>query len=144
MTCLPFLDLVIGCGSPVGRVKRARELRFGLGYASKGEEFFVYDDEETFCACQDGAVGVLDFGLMEELAAWGAVGFCWTAEVAADEDERLVEGNGAELVDLHVASHGKDVERAVELAHGFVEEGGDDTAVDVARWALVHAVELEV
>jgi len=81
---------------------------------------------------------------MEELAAWGAVGFCWAAEVAADEDERLVEGNGAEVVDLHVSSHGEDVERAVEFAHGFVEESGDDAAVDVAGWALVHAVELEV
>jgi hypothetical protein len=43
-----------------------------------------------------------------------------------------------------VAGHGEDVERAVELAHGFVEERGDDAAVDVAGRAFVHAVELEV
>jgi hypothetical protein len=76
---------------------------------------------------------VLEFGLMEELAAFAA-------EMSADEDERLKERGGAEVVDLHVARHGEDVERAVELAHSFVEESGDDAAVDVAGWAFVKTV----
>ncbi len=97
----------------------------------------VDNDEEGFGAGEDGSVGVLEFGLMEELAAFAA-------EVAADEDERLVERCGAEVVDLHVAGHGEDVEGAVELAHGLVEERGYDAAVDVAGRAFVEAVELEV
>ena len=118
----------------------------GLGYGNTdgGEGFFVNGDEEAFGSGEDGAVGVLDFGVVEELAAGGAVCFCWAADVAADENERLVERDGAEVVDLHVAGHREDVERTVEFAHGFVEEGGDDATVDMARGPLVHAVELEV
>jgi len=37
---------------------------------------------------------------MEELAVWGAVGFGGAVEVAGDEDQRLVEAGGAEVVDL--------------------------------------------
>ena len=55
-----------------------------------------------------------------------------------------LSGTGAEVVDLHVAGHGEDVEGAVELAHGLVHKGGDDAAVDVAGWAFVHAGELDV
>ena len=114
------------------------------GEAGGGEDFFVEGDEDAFGAGEDGAVGALDFGLVEELAVGGAVGFGGAVEVTGYEDERLVERDGAEVVDLHVAGHGEDVEGAVELAHGFVEEGGDDAAVDVAGRAFVHAVELDV
>src|ERR1700729_1864057 len=72
---------------------------------------------------------------MEELSAF-------PAEVAAGEDKRLVEGDGAKVVDLHVAGHGEDVEGAVEFAHGLVEERGDDATVNVTRRTFVHAVEL--
>ena len=43
-----------------------------------------------------------------------------------------------------MAGHREDVEGAVELAHGFVEERGDDASVNVARGTFVHLVELEV
>ena len=109
------------------------ELAFGQGEAGGGEEAGVDDYEEAFGAGEDGAVGVLDLGLVEELAAFAA-------EVAADEDEGLVERDWAEIVDLHVAGHGEDVEGAVEFAHCLVEEGGYDAAVDVARGAFVEAV----
>ena len=81
---------------------------------------------------------------MEELAVGGAVGFGSSAEVTRGEDEGLIERGGAEVVDLHVASHGEDVEGAVEFAHGLVKERGDDAAVDMAWRAFVHAVELNV
>ena len=103
----------------------------GLRNAGCSEEFFVDDDEEAFGASEDGAVGVLNFSLMEKFATFAA-------EVAAGEDEGLVEGGRAEVVNLHVAGHGEDVERAVELAHGFVEESGYDASVDVAGWAFVQ------
>ena len=80
---------------------------------------------------------------MEELSARSSV-FRWTVEMTAYEDERQVERYGAKIINLHVAGHGEDVERAIELAHGFVEQGGYDAAVDMARGAFVHAVELEV
>ncbi len=115
-----------------------------MGEAGEGEELFVDGDEEAFAAGEDGTVGVLQFGLVEEFAAWGAVGLVGAVEVTADEDERLVERCGAEVVDLHVAGHGEDVEGTVELAHGLVEEGGDDASVDVAGRAFVHAVEPDV
>ena len=116
----------------------------GRGEAGGGQYFFVQCDEEAFAASQDGAVGTLEFGLVKELAVRGAVWLCGSVEMAGDEDERLVERGGAEVVDLHMTGHGEDVKRAVELAHGFVEERGDDSAVDVAGWALVHAVELDI
>src|ERR1700722_9037117 len=90
-------------------------LNLGDGDAGGGEGFFVDDDEEAFGAGEDGAVGGLDFGVVEALAAGGGGWLGWSAEMAADEDERLVERDGAEVVDPHVAGHGEDVERAVEL-----------------------------
>ena len=79
---------------------------------------------------------------MEEFTVGSAVWLCGAAEVASDEDERLVQRGGAEVVDLHVAGHGEDVEGAVEFAHGLVEERGDDATVNVTRRTFVHAVEL--
>ncbi len=108
-----------------------------MGEAGGGEELGVDDDEEAFGSGENVAVGVLDFGLVEELAAFAA-------EVAAGEDKRLVEGDGAKVVDLHVAGHGEDVEGAVEFAHGLVEERGNDASVDVPRGTFVEAVELEL
>jgi hypothetical protein len=128
----------------IGSKWRRQSLGLGRGEAGGGEEFCVDGDEEPFAAGEHGAVWVLDFGMVEDLAVGGAVRLCGAVEVARDEDERLVKRDGAEVVDLHVAGHGEDVEGAVELAHGLVEERGDDAAVDVAGRALVHAVELEV
>jgi len=116
----------------------------GGGEAGGGEDFFVEGDEDAFGAGEDSAVGTLDFGLVEELAVGGAVGFGGAVEVAGYKDEGLIEGDWAEVIDLHVAGHGEEVEGAVELAHGFVKECGDDAPVDVAGRAFVHAVELYV
>ncbi len=96
---------------------------------------FVDDDEEAFSAGEDGAFGVLQLGLVEEFATFAV-------EVAADEDERVVQRGWAQVVDLKMTGHGEDVEGAVELAHGLVEEGGDDASVDVAGRAFVVAGEL--
>ena len=78
----------------------------GSGEAGGGEDAFVEGDEEAFAAGEDSAVRALEFGLVEKLAVGGTVGFGGAAEVARGEDERLVERGGAEVVDLHVASHG--------------------------------------
>lgn len=107
-------------------------LRFWLGETSGGEDSEVDDDEESLGASENRAVGALDLCLVKEFAAFAA-------EMAADEDEGLVERGGAEVVDLHVTSHGDDVEGAVELAHGFVKECGYDAAVDVSGGTFVQA-----
>lgn len=74
---------------------------------------------------------------MEELAAFAT-------EMATGEDQWLVQWGGTEVVDLHVAGHGENVERAVELAHGFVEEGRYDASVDVSGRAFVELRQLDV
>ena len=112
--------------------------------AGCGQDSFVEGDEDAFGAGEDGAVGTLDFGLVEELAVGGSVWFGGSVEVTGYEDQRLIERHGAEVIDLHVAGHGEDVEGAVELAHRFVEERGYDAAMDVAGRAFVHAVELDL
>jgi hypothetical protein len=108
-----------------------------LREADAGEQLLVDDDEEAFAASEDSAVGVLEFSLMEELAAFAA-------KVAADEEQWLMEWGGAEVVNLYMAGHGKDVEWAVELTHGFVEEGSYDASVDVAGRAFVELRQLDV
>ena len=60
---------------------------FGLREASVRKQSGVYDDEEALGSGENGPVRVLDFGLVEELAALAA-------EVSAGEDEGAVEGNG--------------------------------------------------
>jgi hypothetical protein len=114
------------------------------GEAGGGEDALVEGDEEAFAAGEDCAVGSLELGLVEELALESAIGFGGAAQVAGYEDERLIERGWLEVVNLHVAGHGEDIEGTVELAHGFVEERGNDAAVNVALRAFVHAVELEV
>ncbi len=123
--------------------------RFGClglwgGEACSRENPFVEGDEESFAAGEDGAVGALEFGLVEELAVRGAVGSGGAVEVTGYEHQGLVERGGFEVVNLHVTRHGEDVKGAVELAHSLVEERGDDASVDVAGRAFVHAVELDL
>lgn len=114
-----------------------RSSGLGLGHAYAGEDGFVDLDEDSVAAGEYGSVGGLDLGLVEELSSF-------SAQVTAFELKRLKEGDGLEVVDLHVAGDGEDIERAVDLAHGLVEKSGDDASMDVAGWAFVEAVELEV
>ena len=130
----PLVEMTFVIGWVKERAIARSRLDLWLGEADEGEEFFVDYDEEALGTGEDGAVGALDFGQVEKLAAFAG-------EVAAGEDEGLVEGDWVEVVDLHMTGHGDDVEGAVELAHGFVEKGGDDTAMDVAGRSLVEAVE---
>ena len=58
----------------------------GGGEAGGSEKFSVDDDKETFAAGEDGAVGTLDFGLVEDFAIVGAIGFGGAVKVAGYED----------------------------------------------------------
>jgi hypothetical protein len=129
----------------IGDLRSIRDWRRVIrrDWVSASEELFVEYDEEAFAAGENGTVGALKFCLMEEFTVGSAVWPGGAAEVASDEHERLVQRGGAEVVDLHVACHGEDVEGAVEFAHGLVEERGDDATVNVTWRTFVHAVELD-
>jgi hypothetical protein len=122
-------EVTLACGGGIGS-----EAAGGFGGC---EQRGVEGDEEALGLGEDDAVVAEELGAVVELAALAA-------GVVADEAEILVEWGGAQVVDLHVAGHGDDVEEAVELAHGLVHEGGDDAAVDVAGWALEEAGEMHV
>ena len=72
---------------------------------------------------------------MEQLAAIAA-------DVSAGEAKVCAQRARAQVIDFHVAGHGEQVERAVEFAHGFIHERGDDAAVDVARGAFMHSLKI--
>lgn len=65
---------------------------------------------------------------------------------AAFEEEAGFERDGKVIVDGDVARHRGDIAVTIGLAHGFVEQGGDDAAVRVAGRALelrgeIHAAD---
>ena len=112
------------------------DVGFGRGWTAL-EEARVDGEEEGFGVGERCAVGGEEVGGVEEFAG------AFAAEVAGGEGEQGVEGGGAKVIDAHVAGHGEEAEGTVELAHGFVEQGGDDAAVDVAGRPLVELGELD-
>jgi len=69
-------------------------LGLGSGEAGGGEDALVQGDEETFAAGEDGSVGALQFGLVEEFAVGSSVRFGGSVQVAGYEHEGLVERRG--------------------------------------------------
>ncbi len=55
------------------------------------------------------------------------------ARVARGEHERLAERYGPQILHVEGAGHGDDAPCAIDLAHGFVEEGRDNASVRMAR-----------
>ena len=110
-----------------------------MGFSDVGSSktFSVDDDEKAVATGEDGAVGMLNLGLVKELSSFAA-------NMAANENQGLMERDGAKVVNLHVPGHGEGMERAVEFAHGFVEQSGDDAAMDVSRWPFVQTGELDI
>jgi len=102
-----------------------------------GEHFFWVDsDEDAATAGQDFALFVQDFGGVH-------VGASFLFYLAAFDAERLVQRDGLEIFDGHFTSEGDDMMQLVDLAHGVVEDAGDDAAVAVAGWSGVTAAEAE-
>lgn len=46
--------------------------------------------------------------------------------------ERDAERHRPEIIDLHLPGHGYDSPGAIRLAHGFIEQGGNNAAVRVS------------
>ena len=79
-------------------------------------------DEEALAVCENLVFGVEDARLGPMLAAFVMID-------AAFEADGRAGGNGTLVVNFHVARHAHDVMRAHRLAHGFVEQGGNDSPV---------------
>jgi hypothetical protein len=64
-------------------------------------------------------------------------------DFAAFDSERLMQGHRLEVFDRHLPGQGYYMMQLVYLAHGVVEDAGDDAAVGVAGRAGVTAAEAE-
>lgn len=51
------------------------------------------------------------------------------------ECERNAERHGTDIVDFHLPGHSDNASGAIRLAHGFVEQGGNDAAMRVSGGA---------
>ena len=67
----------------------------------------------------------------------------WTLIFAAFYAQGLVQRDGLQIFDGHFFGEGDDVVELVDLAHGVVEDGGDDAAVAVAGRSGVAFAEAE-
>ncbi len=63
--------------------------------------------------------------------AFGVMASTCGAGVAGGENEWLTERDGTQVLDVEGAGHGDDAASAIGLAHGFVEEGGNDASMGV-------------
>ncbi len=66
------------------------------------------------------------------------------ADFPALDAQRFVQRDGLEIFDGHLLGEGDDVVELVDLAHGIVEDAGDDAAVAVAGRSGVALAETEV
>ena len=102
-----------------------------------GEHFFGVDgDEDAFAAGEDFVFVVENFGGID----MGASAFF---DFAAFDAQRFVQRNGLEIFDRHFTREGDYLVELVDLAHGVVEDAGDDAAVAVAGRSGVAGAEAE-
>jgi Domain of unknown function (DUF5655)/Domain of unknown function (DUF4287) len=69
------------------------------------------------------------------------VAAAFDADATSFDMQRLVERDWFEIFDGHFFGEGDDVAEFVDLAHGVVEDAGDDAAVRVSGWAGVAFAE---
>ena len=101
------------------------------------EHFFGVDgDEGPSASGEDFVLLVQNFGDVDVLASVDT-------DFPALDLQRLVERDGLEIFDGHLFGEGDDVVKLVHLAHGVVEDGGDDAAVAVSGRSGVALAEAE-
>jgi len=86
----------------------------------------IYRNEQGLAARQQVIGAIANLSLTMVFAA---------ARVNMDraQFEWCEKRNGLEVFDLHLARHGNYAELTVRLAHGFIKQGSDDTAVHMPR-----------
>ena len=108
-----------------------------LSFGELAEHFFGVDgDEGPAAAGQHFSVFVENLGHVDVPAAVHA-------DLAAFHAQGFVERDGLDVLDGHLFGEGNDVAQLVDLAHGVVEDGGDDAAVAVSGRAGVAFAEAE-
>src|SRR3974390_3097064 len=108
------------------RLRRVSLLLFQeLGPHTCGIDF----DEGACAGRQHLSFGIADFGGAEVFAAVDA-------DLPALRHQLRRERNRADVVDLHGSGDGDDSAQLADLAHGLVEDGGDDASMRVHRRPL--------
>jgi hypothetical protein len=103
-----------------------------------GEHFLRVDgDEGAFAAGQHFVFIVSNFSAVDVDAALNA-------DFPALDVQRFVQGDGLKVFNGHLFGEGDYVAEFVYLAHGVIEDGGDDAAVAVAGRAGVALAEAEL
>ena len=108
-----------------------------LSFGELAEHFFGVDgDEGSAAAGEDFALFVENLGHVDVPAAVHA-------DLAAFHAQGFVERDGLDVLDGYLFGEGDDVTQLVDLAHGVVEDGGDDAAMAVSGRAGVTSAESE-
>src|SRR5258708_3454157 len=102
-----------------------------------GEHFFGVDgDEGTTAAGQDFVLFVENFGGVD-------VGASFYFYFAAFDAQGRLQGDWLQIFDGHLSGEGYYMMQLVHLAHGVVEDAGDDATVAVAGRSGVPPAEAE-
>lgn len=101
-----------------------------------GNKGGIENHEQSLRLGQHGAAWSDNLGGVEELAPLAA-------KVARGKSERSVQRRRTQIIHLHVTGHRQRVQRTIQLAHGFVEQRGQDAAMNEARRPFVDARELD-
>jgi len=65
------------------------------------------------------------------------------ADLSRFNTQWLVERHGLDILHGHFGGHGENITKLIELAHGIIENSGDNSAVAVARRPGVALAEPE-
>ena len=103
-----------------------------------GKHLFRIDgDERPGAARQNFTFGIADFRHVDVPASVHAL-------LCAGYGKRLAQRYRPEIFDFHGSRERQHVAELVYLAHGFIQDGGDNAAMRVARRAGIFARQLEM
>jgi len=103
-----------------------------------GKHFFRIDrNERAGTARQNFAVGIADFSKVDVPPSVHAL-------LRTSDGKRLAQRHGLEIFDFHGPGKRQHVAELVHLAHGLIQDGGDNAAVRVTGWTGVFAREFKV
>src|SRR5215471_282410 len=109
----------------------------GLIAGQNSEDFFRINRDKGSCAPRQHLTRfIADFGDVDVLAAFHRL-------LISGNRQHFAQGNRFEIADLHGTGEGQHIAKTVHLAHGFVKNRGDDTAMRMSGWTGVTARQLE-
>jgi hypothetical protein len=99
--------------------------------------FWIDSDERPSTARQNFTLGIADLGHIDVATAVHAL-------LCAGYGERLAQRHRPKIFDFHGARERQHVTELVYLSHGFIQDGGDNAAMRVARRSRIFSRQLEV